>query len=95
MSNFGFPVGSSHTLKEFVPKNAVFFAFLQFPSQELEKEMQFRTEAPRGWTVKNSQNGPHVGSQNVGALDLDRKHKNTPSAKLHDFGPKKKSKRVK
>ena len=52
-------------------------------------------EAPRGWTVKNGQNGPHVGSQNVGALDLDGKHKNTPSAKLHDFGPKRRSKRVK
>ena len=52
-------------------------------------------EAPRGWTVKSGQNGPHVGSQNAEALDLDGKHKNTPSAKLHDFGPKKKSKRVK
>ena len=52
-------------------------------------------EAPSGWKVKNGQNGPHVGSQSVGALDLDGKHKNTPSAKLHDFGPKKKSKSVK
>ena len=73
----------------------MFLAFVQFPNQELEKKWQFRTEAPRGLTVKNGQNGPHVGSQNVGALDLDGKHKNTPSAKLHDFGPKKKSKRVK
>ena len=73
----------------------MFFAFLQFSSGELEKKCNFRMEAPRGWTVKNGKNGPHVGSQNVGALDLDGKHKNTPSAKLHDFGPKKKSKRVK
>ena len=92
---FWVPNRSRHKLKDFRVKNIVFFAFLQFPSGELEKKCHFRTEAPRGWTVKNDQNGPHVGSQNVGALDLDGKHKNTPSAKLHDFGPKKKSKRVK
>ena len=93
--NFGAPSRSRHELKDFHVKNLVFFTFVQFPSRELEKKWQFRTEAPRVWTVENGQNGPLVGSQSVGALDLDGKHKNTTSAKLHDFGPKKKSKRVK
>ena len=92
---FWVPNRRLHELKDFRVKNTPFFAFLQFPSGELEKKCHFRMEAPRGWTVKNGQNGSHVESQSVGALDLDRKQKNTPSAKLHDFGTKKRSKRVK
>ncbi len=42
---------------------------------KLEKQIQFRMKAPRFWTVRKWQDGQHVGSQRVGAFNVDEKQK--------------------
>ena len=74
MTYFELPVGSSTVCKDFASKTLFFFAFLQFPSRELEQTCHFRMEAPRPRHSEND-NIANMLDQKVQELSTYMKNK--------------------
>ena len=91
LTYFELPVGSSQVCKDFASKTPCFFAFLQFPSRELEQTCHFRMEAPR---PRHSENDKIANMLDHKAQELSTYMKNKKILRVRSsttFAPKRKA----